>query len=146
MPKFEHSSETNYSMKQIYDLVLDVEKYPEFLPWCGGARVIADEEDYKDAELIISYKGIVESYRSRITFSYTPDTATIEANLISGPFKSLSNVWVIKRQGQKTIINFFLTFELKVGFLSKMLTPFFTRACDKMLSAFETRATELYGN
>lgn len=137
-----------YSPQQLFALVVDVEKYPEFLPWCRGARVVSREADGAFlGELIISFSHLTERYTSRVT-SIAPDgtkEGTIEVALVSGPFTHLNNHWRFVPHADGCEIHLDLDFEFKSKLLDKMLGGMFGRACEKMVGAFTARAEALYG-
>lgn len=129
---------------ELFSLVVDIERYPEFLPWCRAARILERHEGYFIGELIISFSGFTERYTSKVT----PKTAqaTIEVELVKGPFTTLSNHWkfVAAPQGG-TNIHFAVEFEFKSKLLDSVMGGFFGRAVDKMGDAFVKRADQLYG-
>lgn len=144
MPKFEYQYQSEYSIEQIYDLVLDVERYPEFLPWCSAALVIEGERADFIADLVIHYKAFTEHYRSQVIGNIGCDKAEIRVELVQGPFKHLHNLWVLEKQKNGANIRFFIDFEFKSSLLEVLLGAFFENACKKMVSAFEKRADDLY--
>src|SRR5580693_4958927 len=96
MHHYSDKQQSPYSTQQIFDLVMDIERYPEFLPWCRAARVLERKDGHLTAELVVSFKHISESYVSEVTHSRPAspqDSGSIEAHLIRGPFKHLSNHW-----------------------------------------------------
>lgn len=135
-----------YTPAQLYTLVLDIERYPEFLPWCRGARILERKHDYFIGELIISFSHLTERYSSKVT--PTPAThgqdARIEVSLERGPFTHLANHWRFEPKDGGTDIHFAVEFEFKSRILDKMMGGFFTRAVEKMGAAFITRADALY--
>lgn len=136
-----------YTPQQLYTLVIDVEKYPEFLPWCRAARVKSREGDSFLGELIIHFSHLTESYTSRVTG--TPPSGQqegrIEVTLVEGPFKYLNNHWRFVPHAQGCEIHLDLDFEFKSKLLGSLLGGFFSRACEKMVGAFTERAKQLYG-
>ena len=146
MPKFEYEYKSEYTIKQIYDLVLDVESYPEFLPWCSAALILEGEKPSFIADLIIHYKAFNEHYRSKVNGKINKNTAEIKVELVHGPFKHLHNSWEFKSEKNGSNIRFFIDFQFKSSLLELVLGAFFEKACKKMVSAFENRAHELYKN
>ena len=145
MPKFQQEYYSNYSLIQLYNIVANVEKYPEFLPWCNSVTIV-DEQDFNViADVIINYKAFSEHYRSHVKLT-PPDKriATIKATAIEGPFKYLYNEWHFEKVGKKTKIHFYVDFEFKSVLLKSVMGMFFTKACEKMTQAFENRASMLY--
>lgn len=131
-----------YSKQQLFDLVLDVEKYPQFLPWCRAARILKRGENEFLAELVISFAHLSESYVSRVTFS-APET--IDVALVRGPFEHLTNNWrFLACENGDTMIDFSLDFKFRSRMLEKLIGSLFSKATAKMVSAFKTRAEILY--
>ncbi len=147
MTEYNYTYESEYSVEQLYQLVVDIEQYPEFLPWCSAARVLEETDHYIVADLIISFKAFTEHYRSQVAL--TPPKkgkAAVEVSLISGPFKRLNNNWkfeTLKNGG--TLIEFYIDFEFKSALLQKLIGLLFNKACQKMVASFEARAKDLFG-
>jgi len=147
MPKIVETKIMNFSAKEIYDLVIDVENYSEFLPWCKSAHISKHiSESNIQAELLINFKNIFEKYTSDVVFLQKFSTEYfVEAKAIKGPFKSLINQWkIIEIDHKKTQVEFFLEFEFNSILLSKMLGTIFSLATQKMMNSFEQRAITLY--
>ncbi len=121
-------------------MVLDVEKYPEFLPWCRAARIIERHEGYFLGELVISFNHLTERYTSKVM----PLKNEIRVELVKGPFKHLTNDWRFEPTATGTNIHFNLDFEFKSKLLDRLMGGLFTRATEKMTMAFMTRADALY--
>ncbi len=133
-----------YTPEQLFALVSDVERYPEFIPWCRAARILERGEGQFLGELMISFANISESYVSRVTL--TPHSA-IDVSLVRGPFKKLSNHWrFTAKPGGGTQIDFSLEFEFRSRLLETLIGALFSRATAKMVAAFSTRADALYGS
>jgi len=144
-----HSEKRNlpYTQQQLFDLVGDVEKYPEFLPWCLAARITKRENNIFYADLIIGYKIVREKFTSKVTLSRPgskPDSIQVE--YIKGPMKHLSNDWkfIAEPDGSCTI-DFFVDFVFKNKIFQNLMGLFFDKALRKMVGAFEARACDLYG-
>ena len=133
-----------FTQQQIFELVADVEKYPEFLPWCLACRKTKILDDGCEADLAIGFKMVREQFSSRIILS-CPNQ--IEVSKLGGPFRTLSNLWQFKStdNGNSTEINFSLEFEFHSRILQKMIGVLFEQAVHKMVAAFEARAHSLYG-
>ncbi len=147
MPKIVETKIMNFSAKEIYDLVVDVESYPQFLPWCKNAQISKHiSASNIQAELLINFKNIFEKYTSDVVFlQKSPSEYFVEAKAIKGPFKSLINQWKITEiEHKKTQVEFFLEFEFNSILLGKMLGAIFSSATQKMMKAFENRALSLY--
>lgn len=147
MPKIQESKKMQFSAKEIYDLVIDIEKYPEFLPWCSNSHITKIiNENQLHADLVINFKSIYEKYTSEVVFKKISENEFfVEARAIKGPFKSLINQWkIIKIDNNHCSVNFYLEFEFNSLLLSKMLGVIFSSATQKMIQAFENRAIKLY--
>ena len=133
-----------HTPEQLFDLVADVEKYPEFLPWCVGARIRSREDNIIVADLIIGFKGITEQFTSRVKL----DRAAMKIDVAyqDGPFKYLNNHWLFQSSdSEKCDIDFFIDFEFKSRLLQALMGPLFNEAVRRMVGAFEGRALQLYG-
>ncbi len=129
---------------QMFDLVADVERYPEFLPWCVGARVRSRDERLLVADLIIGFKGFRQSFTSRVTL----DRATMKIDVMyqDGPFKYLKNNWKFEKQkANHCLLDFYVEFEFKSHLMQGLIETLFSEAVRRMVAAFERRADELYG-
>ncbi len=137
-----------YSPEQLFALVVDIEKYPEFLPWCRAARVLTREANGAFlGELIISFSHLTERYTSRVT-PVAPADGTIgrvDVSLVSGPFNHLANHWRFLPHAQGCEIQLELSFAFKSKILDTLIGSLFERATAKMISAFTARAAALYG-
>lgn len=137
-----------YTPKQVYDLVVAVERYPEFLPWCRAARILNREPGGAfAAELVIRFGHMTERYTSRVT-PVAPTTngeGRVDVSLVSGPFNHLSHHWrfLPHPDGCESVLD--LSFEFKSKILDKLMGGLFERACMKMIAAFTERAEALYG-
>ena len=132
-----------YSAQQIYALVIDVERYPEFIPWCKAARIVERNEHNFLAELVISFKHIRESYVSRV--SGDEATGSIDVVMERGPFHHLTNHWRLIPNDSGCIIDFQIAFSFKYAVLEKLIGGLFSRATQRMVEAFMTRADAMYG-
>ena len=149
MPSLKQTKILPYSGKQLHDLVLDIEKYPEFLPWCKQAKITKINSDENlEAILLINFKNFFEKYTSSVTHgkkdngNYFVDVVAIE-----GPFKKLVNQWLLRDlENGKCEVQFFLEFEFNSFFLGKMLGMVFERETEIMMLAFEERAKIIFKN
>lgn len=147
MPFFKQSKILPYSAKQMFDLVIDIEKYSEFLPWCKNARIISKiSPENIQAELLINFKNFFEKYTSDVQFARLENGEYfVDVVAIKGPFKSLINKWqFIPMDQNQCLVEFYLEFEFNSKILSKMFSTIFHNATQKMMSAFEDRAKKLY--
>lgn len=135
-----------YGPRQMFELVADVEKYPEFLPWCALARVLKRQENRFEAELVIRYKQFSESYVSdvRLTPPAEDGVAAIDVVQTRGPFLHLQNYWKFTPQDQGTLIDFTLDFQFRSKILQMMIGAFYAKAAEKMVAAFLEQADKLY--
>ena len=120
MHKYCNSITLPFSSIQLYNVVIDVEAYPEFLPWCLAAKIIKkiDNNNF-DAQLKVGYKAIDEKYISRIKAKYGK---IINSKAISGPFKILDSTWTFKDTGDKKCnVEFMIQYEFKSFFLDKVM-------------------------
>ena len=133
-----------HSPEQLFDLVADVERYPEFLPWCIGARICSRRENVLAADLIIGFKGFRESFTSEVTL----DRAALRIDVVyrDGPFKYLNNHWIFNAQPDGACeIDFFVDFEFRSRLLQRIIGILFNEAVRRMVAAFEARADQIYG-
>ena len=126
----------------LFNLVSDVKKYPEFLPWCLGARVKNFSEYKLDADLIIGFKIYKEVYSSQILLDYTNYKITVDYK--DGPFQHLNNYWIFKDNPEGCEVEFMVDFKFKSNFLQSIMETLFTEAVLRMVKAFENRADQLY--
>lgn len=137
-----HTQLLPYSTEQLYDLVVDIEKYPEFLPWCTASRIISTSDNEIIADLCVGYKVFRETFRSRVHL--TPKSR-IDIEYINGPFNSLNNYWIFKEApGRGTDIVFFINFQFRNCFFQREIHKFFEAAFNHMVNSFEKRAQALY--
>jgi len=127
----------------IFDLVADVESYPEFLPWCTATRILERGENHMVAEMAVGYKSIRERYKSDVKLDRA--AMTIEVTAIDGPFKHLSNHWCFENaDSDHCKVHFHIEFEFGSWILQQIIGAFFEDVVAKMVSAFETRADQVY--
>lgn len=145
MPSLNKTKTLPYAAKNIYDLVMDIEKYPEFLPWCKLAKITeVISENNLQADLLVSFKGIFEKYSSDVLHQKIENGFEVNVVAIKGPFKKLINKWKIVESGENgCVVEFFIDFEFNSFLLSKMIGAIFHKASEKMMDAFEARASEL---
>lgn len=124
-------------------MVLDIERYPEFLPWCRAARIIEKSTDYFLGELIIHFNHMSERYTSKVIPIQGPEPQIL-VELVKGPFKYLTNHWRFVPSKTGSEIHFHLEFEFKSRILDTLMGAMFTRATEKMVAAFSERADYLY--
>lgn len=133
-----------YTPEQLFQLVGDVERYPEFLPWCVASRIRRRDGDVFFADLVIGFKMIRERFTSKVTLNH-PDR--VDVIYTDGPFHHLNNHWIFKRLPDGgTEIDFYVDFEFKSKVLQALIGALFNEAVKMMVSAFEKRARQLYGS
>ena len=145
MPSHTEQRELPFSARQMFDLVLDVAKYPEFLPWCVATRI--KSKDTGDcgrmvADMAVGFKMLQERYTSRITFE---SPGHIHVTDIGGPFKHLETDWVFIERADGCAVDFKIDFAFSSKLLEKVMGGVFTEAAHKMMQAFVTRAEAVYG-
>ncbi len=150
MPTHAEKRKVPYTPAQMYALVADVERYPEFLPWTAGCRIRERRQpepgvEVLDADLIISFKVFRERFGSRVTLR--PDERKIDVEYLDGPFKYLNNHWYfIENDDGSTTVDFFVDFEFKSRLLQSVIGVVFNEAMQRIVRAFEARAAALYGH
>ena len=142
MPTHAERRILRYSPEQMFDLVADVRRYPEFLPWCVGSRVLSRTEDELVADLTIGFRMFRESFRSRVTLERPNELRVTYEN---GPFRYLNNTWKFKPVPQGCEIDFFVDFEFRSQLLQAVIGVVFNEATRVMVRSFERRAMALYG-
>ena len=131
----------------MYDLVADVARYPEFLPWTAAARIRSVTEEGERqimlADLVISFKVFRERFGSRVTFF--PAQMRIDTEYLDGPFKYMVSNWTFSDADDGCDVHFHVDFEFRSKLLQSTATLFFNDAMQRIVRAFERRAGELYG-
>jgi coenzyme Q-binding protein COQ10 len=132
-----------YTAEQLFDLVADVERYPEFLPWCIGARIRERRANVIVADLLIGFKMVRERFTSRVVLDRP---RRIDVSYSEGPFRYLNNHWIFAPQPEGgCVIDFYVDFEFRSRMLQKIIEVLFNEAVKRMVGAFEARARQLYG-
>lgn len=143
MPSHEETRYSPHSPEELYTLVMDIESYPKFLPWCVGARILSRDEAMVVADLIIRFKAFREKFTSEVTFE---PNRFVRVHLVEGPFTHLENYWEFRPHPEGgTEIHFSVDFAFRSKILEKLIGVMFERAVEKMVSSFEARADALYG-
>lgn len=154
MPTHAEQRRLPYTPAQMYDLVSDIERYPEFIPWTAATRIrgrapLADASgapvgEVIDADMVVSFKVFRERFGSRVTLR--PEAREIDVAYIDGPFKHMRNHWrFLANEDGSTTVDFFVDFEFKSWTLQKLIGAVFDHAMRRVVAAFEARAQELYG-
>lgn len=143
MTVVEKSALVKFSAHQMYDLVEDVESYPEFLPWCAGSRILNRKNNIVDAELQISKGGFSKAFTTR---NILDTGGKITISLINGPFSYLEGVWnfmPLREDASKITLD--LEFEMSGKLVSLAFGAVFHQICNTMVSSFTQRAKQVYG-
>lgn len=148
MPSFNNTRTVGYTPEQMFALVADVERYPEFVPLCTGLRVLRREAEDDGrtvlvARMSVGYKTISESFTSRV--SLDPAHNKILVEYIDGPFSHLTNRWSFAPNGAGADVQFYINYEFRNRMLGLMMGAVFERAFQKFSEAFEERARVVYG-
>lgn len=143
MPEVNRSVLVGHTPEQMFALVDAVERYPEFLPWCGGASVSFRDETRTRATINISYRGIKQSFTTENT-KRAP--AEMQIHLVEGPFRELDGQWRFTALGEHGCkVEFRLRYEFSSRILAKLLGPVFGFIANSLVEAFVKRAERLYG-
>ncbi|MDJ0822128.1 MAG: type II toxin-antitoxin system RatA family toxin [Paracoccaceae bacterium] len=147
MPKHSETKRLPYTAQQMYDLVADVSRYPEFLPWTAAARIRSREEEGDHevmlADLVISFKVFRERFGSKVTL--WPEEMRIDTEYLDGPFKYMVSKWHFEDVEGGVDVSFFVDFEFRNRILQGAAGMFFYEAMQRIVRAFERRAAELHG-
>ena len=148
MPKFEKVHRVRHSVEDMFALVADVEKYPEFVPLCQALKVHSRREkngrEILLADMTAGYKAIRETFTCQVILMQ--ETNEITASYIDGPFKYLENKWRFEPAGDDACdVHFSIDYEFKSRALALLMGSMFDRAFAHFTKAFEERADELYG-
>ncbi len=143
MTTVEKSALVKFSALQMFQLVEDVEAYPEFLPWCAGSRILSRSGNVIEAELLIAKGGFNKSFATRNT---SDPGGRISISLLNGPFSYLEGVWdfmPLRADASKISLN--LQFEMNGKLAALAFGVVFNQICNTMVSSFTQRAKQLYG-
>ena len=143
MANVKHSSVVSYSAAQMYALVNDIEKYPEFIPWCIESEVIDPTDQELKARLCFTGHGFTKSFT---THNRLEKDKSIEVRLVEGPFKQLEGLWVFEDMGDgRSRISVNMSFEFSNRMVGMLIGPVFQTAADSLIDAFKQRADDVYG-
>jgi coenzyme Q-binding protein COQ10 len=144
MPKHSETRALKWSAIQMFDLVADVARYGEFLPWVNAVRIRSNSDHEMMADMIVGFKGLRENFTSRVVKSRP---TMIQVDYIDGPLKFLRNEWhFADRPDGGCNIDFSVDFAFKSKIFEALAGQVFERALNKMTDAFVTRAETLYGS
>ena len=142
MPTHAESRAVAYSPAQLFDLVADVGRYPQFLPWCVGARIRSRTEAELVADLTIGFGPFRESFTSRVALDRP---GSIKVRYENGPFRYLNNHWTFAPDPMGCKVDFFVDFEFRSRILQAAIGVVFHEAVRRMVNAFLARARVVYG-
>jgi coenzyme Q-binding protein COQ10 len=142
MPHHAEKRVLPYTPCQMFDLVADIDTYPQFLPWCLAAHIRQRQNNVLHADLVIGYKMLREKFGSRVTLDY--QNMEIRVEYLSGPMRYLKNVWRFLPHQDGCLIDFDVDFEFRSVLLQRMMGLFFHEAVKRMVQAFEKRAASIY--
>ena len=150
MPSFRTTRRVPFSPRQMFDLVADVERYPEFLPFCDALvvkqRDRTGDKDSLVADMSVGYMAIRETFTTRVTFD--PAALAVQAQGTEssrGPFRQLENRWQFRAAPDGCDVDFFIAYEFKSMMLQMLVGALFDRAFRRYTQAFEERARAIYG-
>lgn len=149
MPSFRTERHVRHSAAQMFDLVADVERYPEFLPLCLGLKLRerkrdAQARDVLIADMQVGYRAIRETFSSRVTLDRAALKILVE--YVDGPFSHLENVWTFSDEAPpRSAIGFFIDYEFRSRLLGALMGSMFDAAFRRFAQAFEARADIIYG-
>lgn len=142
MPSYEDLRNLTCPAKHMFDVVMDIEAYPEFLPWVAESRVLTRTGHELTAELVADFKGLRQPFRTVDRF--VPGKL-VEIRLLEGPFRFLESVWTFEERDEEACrVHFSIEFEFKSMMLGMVASPIFGHACMTMAHVFEKRAMQLY--
>ena len=147
MPKQNEEKIVSFNKEQMFNLVADIDRYSEFLPWCNKSTIVKKEKNSETsvvvADLEIGYGQFIYTYRSNVVMDN--DKNFIKVNHIEGPFNYLENEWRFEEISDKSSkITFSIDFELNIKIFDVLITKFFDKAFQKMVDSFHQRAEEIY--
>ena len=143
MPRHTETRHFDYTPEQLFDLVADVGRYQQFLPWVAAPRVRSNSDAMMIADLVVGFSSLKETFTSRVT-KERPNRIHVE--YIDGPLKYLNNSWKFRPDGQGgSEVDFCVDFAFKSRIFESIAGQMFDRALRRMISAFEQRADQLYG-
>ena len=143
MPAHSEKRRLPHTPEHLFDLVADIDRYPEFLPWCAGAKIRQREGNVLTADMVIGYRMFRERFTSQVTLD-RPDR--IEVAYRDGPFRDLTNTWRFLPDGQGAcVVDFDVDFTFRSAWKEMLIGAVFTQAVHRMVASFEARADVIYG-
>lgn len=143
MYKVNRSALLPYSARQMYDLVVDIERYPEFLNWCSSTRIRERSGNQVVASIEIRFKGLHRSFTTR---NLMEDGRAVRIELVDGPFRTLNGLWhFIELDASSCKISLDLEFDFSNALIARIVGPVFSQIANRQLDAFQRRAAQVYG-
>jgi coenzyme Q-binding protein COQ10 len=149
MPRFSNKRRVQHRAQQMFDLVADVERYPEFVPLCQSLKVRQrmpkpDGTEVVVADMTVSFKLVKETFTTQVTLDRASLKILVE--YLRGPFSTLENRWTFEPKGEEACdVGFFITYEFKSRMLAMLMGTMFDTAFSRFAAAFEKRADQVYG-
>ena len=148
MIKHTETRHLEYSSDQMFDLVADIDSYPDFIPWCKKVKTISKIRDevkkcnVLEADMVVSFKVFSETFSSRVTL----DSLSKEINVeyLTGPFNFLYNKWTFTNSQNGCLVKFNVEFEFKSRIMQRFIGVVFNEAMRRIVTSFEKRADELF--
>src|SRR3954447_990471 len=150
MPRFSSRRKVSHSAQQMFDLVADIERYPEFVPLCKSLKIRQrapkpDGTEIVIADMTVSFKLVRESFTSKVTLDRPNLKILVE--YLQGPFSKLENRWTFESRSESACdVGFFIAYEFKSRMLAMLMGAMFDAAFQRFAAAFEKRADAIYGN
>lgn len=147
MPSFSTQRHVRFTADEMFALVADVDKYPEFLPLCTGLIVLSRRAQGAGEELTarmsVGYKSIAENFTTRVVTN--PAERSIDVSYLDGPFKRLHNRWRFIDDATGSVVDFFIDYEFRSKLFGALMGAMFDQAFRRFTQAFEERAANIYG-
>ena len=143
MPRHAETRHLPYTSEQMFSLVADIARYPEFLPWVQATRILKTEGAVITADMIVGFKMVRERFTSRVTL--TP-SSNIHVEYLAGPLKYLKNDWKFRPVDDGCEIDFSVDFEFRNKMFERLAGMFFHEALRRMVGAFQARAAAIFGS
>lgn len=146
MQSFATRRHVPFTAAQMFALVADIERYPEFLPFCTGLKVLSRRKLGQGEEIVarmsVGYKAIAESFTTRVVTE--PEVKRIDVSYLNGPFKHLENRWKLIDEPKGSTIDFFIAYEFKSRLFAMLVGAMFDQIFRSFAEAFEKRARDIY--
>lgn len=142
MPRHSETRRLPYSQEQMFDMVADVGRYAEFLPWVSAIRIRTDSETEMVADMIVGFKGLRETFTSKVD---KERPGHLHVDYLDGPLRYLRNDWAFRPDGDGCLVDFSVDFAFKNRMFEMLAGQVFGAALRRMIGAFEERAAVLYG-